>query len=213
MKIVFIGASGLIGRSLLSNLLKIDEIKEITLISRKRIALDSSRVNQIVYKNLSNKTINGLTIQADCFICTLGTTIKKAKTKEAFRKVDLDLVVSFSKMAKRSKASSIHIVSSKGANSSSIFFYNKTKGEMEENTINAEIPSTYLYRPSLLIGHRNELRRMENYANKLYGKVKNVLPRKFKKSIASEISYIIEKISNDILEPQNGIHFIESNEF
>ena len=213
MKIVFIGASGLIGRSLLSNLLKIEEIKEITLISRKRIALESSKINQVIYKELSDKTINGLTIQADCFICTIGTTIKKAKTKEAFKKVDLDLVVSFSKMAKRSKASSVHIISSKGASSSSIFFYNRTKGEMEESTINVGIPSTYIYRPSLLIGHRNELRRMENYANQLYCKVKNFLPQKLKKSVASEVSYIIEKISDDILEPQNGIHLIESNEF
>jgi uncharacterized protein YbjT (DUF2867 family) len=88
----------------------------------------------------------------------LGTTIAKAKTKEAFKSVDYNYVVELAKLAERSHCKKFLVISSIGANASSTNFYLRTKGEME-NAINSfYIPEIYIFRPSILLGKRNEFR-------------------------------------------------------
>lgn len=213
MKIVIIGATGLIGNRLVDNLIQLNSKMDITTISRKKIQNDSNNLNQIIYPDLSVKTLSNLQISADHFVCCLGTTIKKAKTKDNFKKVDLDLVIEFSKMAKRSNAKSLHVVSSKGSNYNSLFFYSRVKGEMEKEIKSLSIPSVYIYRPSLLIGEREEKRAGENFGIKSYRFLKKILPISLQKQIGSEVNFVIEKMAEGILGHKNGIHIIESSEF
>ena len=210
MKIVIIGATGLIGNKLLNTLVTNDSELEITTITRRKIHYGH---NQIIYPDLSAQTLKNLKLEADHFICCLGTTIKQARTKENFRKVDYDLVVEFSKLAKRGGAKSIHVVSSKGANPNSLIFYNRVKGEMEAELKNISIPSIYIYRPSLLIGEREEKRIGEKLGIHFYHSIKNILPTSIKKQIGSEVDSIIKKMAENILGHQVGIHIIESSAF
>ena len=210
MKIAIIGATGLIGNKLLNNLMTNDSKLEITTITRRKTHYGH---NQIIYPDLSPQTLKNLKLEADHFICCLGTTIKQAGTKENFRKVDFDLVVEFSKLAKRSGAKSIHVVSSKGANPNSLIFYNRVKGEMETELKNTSIPSIYIYRPSLLIGEREEKRIGEKLSIHFYHSIKNILPISIKKQIGSEVDSIVKKMAENILGHQAGIHIIESSEF
>lgn len=100
------------------------------------------------------------------FIC-LGTTIKKAKTKEAFRKVDYEYVVEAGKLANAAKVENVLVISAMGADSKSKFFYSRVKGEMEETLKQLELNSLHIFRPSLLLGERNELRIGEKVSGKL----------------------------------------------
>lgn len=90
--------------------------------------------------------------------CALGTTIKKAKSKENFYKIDHDYVIDFAKWAHQWGASKFLYVSSLGANQTSSVFYSKVKGEVEEDL--KLIPFRYLgiFRPSILLGDRKETR-------------------------------------------------------
>jgi len=212
MNIVLIGASGLVGSELLQKLLIKDAITSITLITRSKLNIDSSKVNEIVIPDLSSEALTRMDLQADHFICSLGTTIKKAGSKQNFKKVDFDLCYAFSKLAKVSNAQSLHLISSKGADINSLFFYNKVKGEMENAVIKLKIPSVYIYRPSLLVGKRIEKRPLELLAISAYRLSSPLLPTKLKKQCGTLVNNLVEKILESINNHLPGNHCIESNE-
>lgn len=212
MNVVFIGASGLVGKSLLSLLIESPAIQKIELITRKKININSSKIDQFVFSDLAPSTLENLQINGDTFVCSLGTTIKNAKTKQQFIAVDYGLVTAFFDLAKRVSAKSSHVISAKGANSSSLIFYNKVKGETEDYLKNLNLPSLYIYRPSLLIGEREEKRRGEEMAIKIYRQISPVLPKKLKKVIGSEVNDLAKKMAENILGHQEGIYFIESTD-
>ena len=96
----------------------------------------------------------------DCF-CALGTTMKKAGSREAFRKIDYDLVLKVAELAKKNGVKRFLVVSSIGANLSTSNFYLKTKGEMEEALKQFSFEQLTIVRPSILVGKRNEFRLAE----------------------------------------------------
>ncbi len=97
-------------------------------------------------------------------ICTLGTTIKKAGSQEAFRRVDLEFVLQFAREMQRLGAQSLHVVTAHGASANSVIFYNRVKGEVEQQLSQLGLPALNIYRPSLLLGHRREHRAGEGAA-------------------------------------------------
>lgn len=102
----------------------------------------------------------------DVFIC-LGTTIKNAKSKEAFRKVDYDYVIEAAKMAKASDVEKLLVITAMGADSKSKFFYSRVKGDVEGTLQHLELNSVHIFRPSLLIGERKEFRAGEKISGML----------------------------------------------
>ncbi|WP_127534280.1 Rossmann-fold NAD(P)-binding domain-containing protein, partial [Paenibacillus kobensis] len=97
-------------------------------------------------------------VEADVVYCALGTTIRKAKTKEAFRKVDFDYPLMLGEWAKNRGSRKVVAVTAMGASTSSPFFYSRVKGELEEELAELKLPELHLFRPSLLLGKRQELR-------------------------------------------------------
>jgi uncharacterized protein YbjT (DUF2867 family) len=101
---------------------------------------------------------------AEDAFCCLGTTIKKAGSQEAFRAVDHDAVLAFAKSARKAGARRFLLVSALGANPSSRVFYNRVKGETEEDLKAVGFESLIILRPSLLLGDRAESRPGEHAA-------------------------------------------------
>jgi len=94
----------------------------------------------------------------DVALCALGSTIKKAGSVEAFKKVDCSLVLSVAEFAKRFGASQFSVISALGADKNSGIFYNKVKGEMEEGLRAMSFELLTIIRLSLLLGERKEKR-------------------------------------------------------
>src|SRR5690606_34639394 len=90
--------------------------------------------------------------------CSLGTTIKDAGSKENFYKIDHDFVIGFARWVHQLGATKFLYVSAIGADASSSIFYNKVKGQVEEDL--KSIPFEYLgiFQPSILLGNRRENR-------------------------------------------------------
>ena len=159
---LIIGSSGLIGKQLLSLLLESKDYDKVIVFNRKEMALNHPKlVQQLIdfedipsYKNL---------IKGDDFFCTIGTTIKKAGNKEAFRKVDFSYPKQFAEIAKTNNIKHFLIVSSLGADVNSSNFYLKTKGEIEQFIINSNIEIVSIFRPSILSGNREEFRLGEKF--------------------------------------------------
>ena len=124
--------------------------------------------------------IDNILLKGDDLFCCLGTTIKTAGSKDAFRKVDLDYVVNVAKVAKENGINHFAVVSSMGADKQSNIFYNKTKGEMEEAIKSIGFDSTYVIRPSLLLGNRKEFRVGELIVKFFMISLSFLIPKKYR---------------------------------
>ncbi|TGK05396.1 oxidoreductase [Leptospira langatensis] len=149
------GGTGLVGGELVRELLIDPDWDKVYLLARKPVEWTHAKLELILtdWEHLSNFPKN----ITDAF-CTLGTTIAKAGTKENFKKVDLDYVVSFAKAAREAGAKSFFVVTALGADPNSFVFYNKVKGQAEEEIAKIDFETVGIFRPSLLDGERKEFR-------------------------------------------------------
>jgi uncharacterized protein YbjT (DUF2867 family) len=163
---IVIGGTGLVGTSLLKQLANDERYAEIVVIGRSVPNVESSKISFIENDLTKPKTAAEHLFGDDLFIC-IGTTIKKAKTQEAFRFIDYTIPKKIAKHAKRNNVRRVAVVSSVGAHRKSGNFYLKTKGKMEEAIIGEAFKRTVILRPSLLLGNRNERRLGESIGRKL----------------------------------------------
>ena len=161
-KALVIGATGLIGRELIDLLILDDYFSEIEIWVRKPSYYMHPKISETILDFDTLKSIPK--ISHDVVFCCIGTTIKKAGSKENFRKIDYDIVVNIAHLAERSNVTSLIAISSLGATSKTGNLYLKTKGEMEEAILDLVIPSISILRPSVLFGNRLDFRLGEKIA-------------------------------------------------
>ena len=106
--------------------------------------------------------------------------MKQAGSKEKFRKVDFDYPVALANTAKQMGATQFLLVSSQGANKKSPVFYSKVKGECEEAIQKIEFKGLHIFRPSLLLGHRETERGGEKFFGTVMGILDFAIPKKYK---------------------------------
>ena len=154
------GASGLVGGELLRLLLADPAFDEVVSVGRRTLAVVSPKLTQLTVDFADPGSFESLDAADVAFSC-LGTTIKKAGSKEAFRAVDHDAVLAFARAA-RSKGAKVFVhVSSLGADRASLSFYASVKGEVEEDLAALGYETMVALRPSILDGDRGESRPLE----------------------------------------------------
>nr|WP_287935986.1 oxidoreductase [Algoriphagus sp.] len=187
MKIAILsGTSGLVGMQLLHQLMKSAQYDFILSVGRRKLALKHNKLIQIdgdlfklsswdwegkirseslggEYNNLL-EAIKEKLAEIHAY-SSLGTTIKVAGSKEKFYTIDHDLVIGFAAWVKKLGASKFLYVSAMGADATSAIFYNKVKGETEEDLKAFQFSYLGLFRPSLLLGNRHEFRFGEQVAS------------------------------------------------
>lgn len=209
MRIVLIGATGLIGSALREKLLSHQKLSELIVITRKKIQSSSNKLTQIILSEFNELDILKLELQADVFISCLGTTIKQAESKENFKKVDFNYVYAFAQLAHQSPQASFFTISSLGASSSSALFYNKIKGELEEKLLELGFYSLYILRPSLLIGNRSKKRFLEEIGIRAYYFTQKFLSPKIQKKLGTKVEDICLWIEAELDHLRPGVHFID----
>ena len=154
---VIAGASGLVGKQLIFKLIESPEYHKIIVLVRTPIQIKHPKVVQV---KVDFDKLNEFReeIKGDHFFCCLGTTMKKAGSKEAFYKVDFTYCLNFAKTAEANLATKFLLISSIGADSSSSVYYSKVKGELEIQISKLNIPEIHIFHPSILVGNRLELR-------------------------------------------------------
>jgi len=135
-------------------------------------------------------------LKADDIFCCLGTTIKKAKSKEAFRAVDLDAPVLLAQISRELGAQKFLLVSSLGANKNSGIFYNKVKGEVEDAIQKIGFNSFHILRPSLLLGPRQEERSGEDAAKFFYKIFGFLVPKKYQAIESIKVARTMQTLAN-----------------
>lgn len=156
---LLIGATGLVGRELLTLLLADPGYPRITALARRGLPDHDPRltVQRVALDELDELDAASVGPADDAY-CALGTTIRSAGTQAAFAAVDRDGVVAFARLARRAGCTRLMLVSALGANPTSTVFYNRIKGEAEQAVASLGLDAVHIARPSFLLGPRAELR-------------------------------------------------------
>lgn len=184
---IVIGATGLVGKCLLHLLNETDKCHKITAIVRceNKELKKLKKVHQIVLDDFFLLKLENSEEYTHAFSC-LGTTIKKAGSKENFYQIDYEINARFANLFQNTETHYL-LISALGANTESKFFYNQVKGQLEQYIQGLELNKVSIIQPSLLLGHRNEQRTLEDFTQKIYSKFSHLVPNTFKyKPVTSE---------------------------
>jgi len=208
MKLLLLGATGLVGSRTLKLALSNDVFSEVIAPTRNPLAPRNRLVNPVTSR-IEELTPALTSYKPDAVICALGTTRAKAGSKEAFRYVDHELPIAFGKAAHTAGVETYAMVTAMGASEDSMSFYYRTKGEVERAVKEIGFRSLTICRPSLIGGERNEARRAEGAALSLARLLAPILPKKFHVNPADTIA---AALVNAVIVAKTGCRWISAEE-
>lgn len=183
--VLVIGSTGLVGRECVRLLLADDTVSRVVALVRAptQIFGSSSKLDMqpVDFDRLSSYTD---LFAVDQIICAIGTTLRKTPDRDVYRSIDYGYPLTAAKLGKDAGTHHYLVVTALGADSRSRVFYNRLKGEVEDDLTALRFRSLTIARPSVLIGERSEARRSEKIAWKLSA----ITPRKYKPVTAANVS-------------------------
>ena len=208
---LLVGASGLVGGELLKCLLNSSEYSKVLIFVRKPLGLKHPKLEERMIE------FDDLARYKDCFkvndvFCCLGTTIKKAGSQEAFKKVDVEYPLEIARLAKKMQAEKYLVISSMGANPKSSVFYSRMKGLLEQKLKEISIKSIHIFRPSLLLGDRKEFRIGESVSSSLTKGISFIFIGPLKKYKPIDAKTVATGMHNAAQNNREGIYTYLSDE-
>ncbi|MFE8703090.1 oxidoreductase [Cytobacillus sp. FJAT-54145] len=203
------GATGLIGSSLLQNLLDGTEYEKVIAIVRSPLNISHPKLIEKIVDFNELETYKEV-FEVDDVFCCLGTTIKKAKTQENMFRIDVEYPLSIARLASERNAKQYFLVSSMGADPNSSIWYSKMKGTLEQELKKIPFETISIMRPSLLLGHRKEFRLGERVASVLSKPLSFLFLGPLKKYRAIEASTVALAMYKIAQSNKNGIKIYES---
>jgi len=206
--VLLLGATGLVGGECLKLLINDSAFNRIVVLTRSPLHALSQHIEHHQIDFESPPSFERY-LGVDTVICALGTTIRKAGSREAFRRVDFDYPLMFAKLALKAGARHFLLVSSSGANPKSGIFYARVKGELEVELQKLEYSAVSIFRPSLLLGHRKELRLGEILSKAVSCPVNFMIPKSFRPIHAARVA---EAIVREAREGQAGMSIVRNQD-
>jgi uncharacterized protein YbjT (DUF2867 family) len=210
---VVLGATGLIGQHLVQELLQNEYFNRVRLLVRKPLTINHPKVDIQVVNFNDEKDIAGRIDIGDVIFCCVGTTRKKVKgNKTEYRKVDYDIPIITARLGVQHGFSQFLLVSAIGANPVAANFYLQLKGCIEEDITALPFESIHIFRPSLLLGKREEFRLGERIAQVVVKATSFLLIgawRKYKPIQAADVARSMVAAANKEIA---GVHMYEYDE-
>lgn len=203
---VIAGATGLVGGELLTRLLEDTRYSTVLALTRRDFSTTHPKLKKIAidYHHPGN-VLSGFVL--DDIFCCLGTTMAKAKSREKFYEVDFYYPLALAKATHALGAKQYFLVSALGADKNSAIYYNRVKGEVEEAIRKVGFQSLHIFRPSLLLGPRQEMRVGEDVAKLIYRIFGFLIPGKYK---AIEAGTVARAMILTASEEKSGVFVHES---
>ena len=205
-----IGATGLVGEETLKQLLLSAQYSKVIALTRKPMDIRNPKLeNPVVDFDKSEQYSH---IKADDVYCAMGTTIGKAGSQAAFKRVDFEIPLQVAKQALINGATRFILVSSMGADAGSGIFYSRTKGELEQALMKLKYQALIIVRPSVLLGDRKEKRTGEAIGRFIAEKLSFLFAGplgKYKGTPVDVLAGAMIKLAND---GTNGNRIIENKE-
>lgn len=196
--VMLAGATGLIGSICLELLLANPDVKKVIAPTRRTLSNTHDKLRNVLV-DFDRLDEYPELFEVDAIICCLGTTIKQAGSREAFKRVDLEYCLDIGELGRRHNAKAFYLVSAMGADSKSPFFYSRVKGDLERHLKLLEYEYLSIYRPSLLIGEREDSRVGESIGIKLAGVVNPFLTGSFAQYKAIDAENVAKAMVNECL--------------
>lgn len=208
--VLLVGATGLVGGECLKELQNADFCSRIIVLTRNPLdnISDYTKAEQHVVDFNEPDSYSDL-VKCDIAVCALGTTMKKAGSKEAFYKVDYTYSLDAAKAAKKGGARHVLLVSAMGASQRSAAYYNRVKGDLEHAVMELGFDCVSILRPSLIMGDRNEFRLAEETGKFFMKAFGFLIPRKYRGIHASVIARAIVRRAEN---PDVQSRVLESHE-
>jgi uncharacterized protein YbjT (DUF2867 family) len=186
---LLLGATGLVGSECLKRLVTDDYYSRIIVLTRRALAdaVGSTKIESHVIDFNRISDYRDL-LKASHVFCTLGSTIRKAGSKEQFYKVDFTYVHDIAGLCAEQGTEHFLVVSAMGADVRSMIFYNRVKGELEKALQRLPFKSLSIFRPSLILGDRKEYRLREEISKLVSGVFAFAIPGKYKPVEAADIA-------------------------
>jgi uncharacterized protein YbjT (DUF2867 family) len=176
-RLLLVGATGLVGQSVLAQVLADPRVEQLVAPTRRALPAHPKLLNPVVdFEALPD---DAAWWSVNAVVCALGTTIKIAGSQAAFYRVDHDLPLEVARRALQHGASSFALNSALGASAASPVFYSRTKGELERDLRALGYASLTLVRPGLIGGERQASRPAERLAIGVTRVLQPVLPRRW----------------------------------
>ncbi len=185
--VLLIGATGLVGSLTLQKLLHDENINEVRIITRKETGIVHEKLKELVVDFELMKPFKAF-MQCDVIINCMGSTMKKAGSKDLFERYDYFYPYQIATRCKKNGATKMILLSAIGAKKNSSFFYNKIKGRLEEDCEELGFDELIILQPSLLLGQREEVRFAEHTAQKLAAFLSPLIPSKYKPVSAESLA-------------------------
>lgn len=207
MKLLLVGATGLVGSQVLEQAIIDPRIGSVTALARRELPAHPKLMTLLVdYERLD---ADASCWRADAVICTLGTTMRSAGSQTAFHRVDHDYPLAVARLA-HAQGTRVYVLNSAiGADARSRFFYNRVKGELEDDLRQIGFDSLALVRPGLIDGHRTERRPSEQMMLTAMRTVAPLLPRRWRPNPAPSIAI---ELLNAALLPRPGVSIIPAEQ-
>ncbi|MBD2848606.1 NAD(P)H-binding protein [Paenibacillus sp. IB182496] len=204
---IIAGATGLVGRELVHTLCRDERFGPVTALVRRPVLPRHAQLEQRVVDFDRLDALPAEWFRNAAIFCALGTTIKKAGSKENFRRVDFEYPLALGRLAQRGGAAGFFVVSAMGADPRSKFFYSRVKGELEEALAKLDLLRLEVFRPSLLLGQREERRFGEHMATVAARWIPDALMGKAKPIAGSAVA---QAMAHAALGTGNGLSLIPS---
>src|SRR5262245_5860520 len=206
MVAVLAGATGLVGGECLKQLIDDARYSRVIVVTRRDIG-PAARHPKVRQHITGFQALGELRdkLRAHHVFCALGTTIRKAGSRKAFREVDYEFPLALAQRTRMLDAAHFSIVSAAGASTRSPFFYSRVKGDVELALRQMGWPSLAIFRPSLISGERAEPRPLERLAEGLL----RFAPAALKPVAATDIAAAMVAVA---AESPQGVTVIESRE-
>lgn len=205
MKLLLVGATGLVGSHVLRLALADDRIDGVVAPSRQELPGHPKLQAPVV--DFEQLPEDAPWWRADAIICTLGTTMSKAGSKDAFRRVDHDYPLLAARLAGQHGTPAYVLNSALGADASSRIFYNRVKGELEHDLETLGFSSLTHVRPGLIGGDRQEVRAGERASASVLAWLGPFLPRRWRLNPAPKIAQVLLDAA---IRRLPGVHVITS---
>ena len=206
MRLILAGATGLVGRHVLARALADPRVTHVVAPTRRPLPAHPNLDAPLV--DFDALPADAAWWRADAVICALGTTMKTAGSRDAFRRVDHDYPLAIADLARRHGTPVYVLNSAMGADAQSRVFYNRVKGELESALRTRGFASLTLVRPGLIGGDRDERRLGETLATHVLRTLHPLLPRKWRINPADRIA---EALLDAALDPPAGVHVVASD--
>ena len=206
MRLILAGATGLVGRHVLARALADPRVTHVVAPTRRPLPAHPNLDAPLV--DFDALPADAAWWRADAVICALGTTMKTAGSRDAFRRVDHDYPLAIADLARRHGTPVYVLNSAMGADAQSRVFYNRVKGELESALRTRGFASLRLVRPGLIGGDRDERRLGETLATHLLRTLHPLLPRKWRINPAERIA---DALLDAALDPPAGVHVVASD--